>query len=558
MFEKISISTRLYGFVAVFAVGLAVLLVVTFSVLQSNEGALADIGTTGRQALLVARMNTNVQAMSAAQFRMVADPSPEVIKDSQARIQTESGLFQERLTSVRGSAHGELAAGLDPLARQFETYRQSLASVGKAAQEGDRTLLLASAGEADKVAGSLREAARVMFRQAETEASAASSGAHDRALSGKWTIGVTALVFVAIGMTLAHLIADVSIIRPLRRSVKAIGRLAKGDVSSPIEDVGRGDEIGDVARGLEVFREGLAERQRLVADQAAAAAAREKRAAALETAIGQFQQELGSTVQAVSSSSADLRTTAISLDGSAGQGEQLATSVAAAAEQASGNVGSVAAAAEELSSAIAEIARQITESHSIVASAAGSAAQANGVIDELAQCSQKIGEVVGIIGAIASQTNLLALNATIEAARAGEAGKGFAVVASEVKNLATQTARATDEVTQQIAMVQSKTDQAVKAIRDVHNIISRIGEMTTSIAGAVEEQSAATAEIARNVDQAAIGTSEVTRHVDGVRRAAAATGTEAGKVKAASTSLSADALRLSTNVEAFLNTIQAL
>ncbi|WP_158240679.1 methyl-accepting chemotaxis protein [Telmatospirillum siberiense] len=558
MLEKMSIASKLYAFVAVFAFGLVILLAVTFNVLQENGRALDEIAATGRQAVLVARMNTNVQAMSAAQFRMAADPSAEVVADSLGKIQAETKLFQERLAAVRTTASGDLAANLDPLARQFDGYRQTLDAVVASVKGDDRKAMLAATGQADKLAGSLRETARTMFKLAETASEGAVTGGHASASSGKWAIGITAVIFVAIGMTLAQLIAQYSIIRPLRRTVDVIAALEKGDVAVRVVGLERRDEMGDVARGLETFREGLAERQRLVEAQAAEAAAKEKRASALEQAIQEFQRSLAGTVRAVADSAMGLQDTANSLNGSAGQGEQLAVSVASAAEQASGNVNSVASAAEELSCSIDEIAHRVSDSHSIVERAAGSANRANGVMDELAQCSQKIGEVVGMIGAIASQTNLLALNATIEAARAGDAGKGFAVVASEVKNLANQTARATEEVTLQISMVQAKTEEAVGAIRDVGEIIQKVGEVTTSIAGAIEEQSAATAEIARNVEQAAAGTGEVTRHVAGVRDAASATGVDAGKVKTASSSLSADAERLQNTVGSFLKRIQAL
>jgi methyl-accepting chemotaxis protein len=554
---KISIAVKIYAFVGVFAIGLAVLLAVTFSVLKANESALDAIGATGHQALLVARMNTNVQAMSVAQFRMAAESSGDMVSDSLAKIEVEANLFRDRMAAVRSSAEGDLASGLDPMSKQFDRYRQALDTVVTMARGDDRKALLVAMNQADKLAGSLRDSARVMFQQAETAAEMATVAGHQNALSGKWTIGITAMIFVVIGMSMAQVIAQYSIIRPLRRSVDSIGCLAKGDVTTEVSGLNRGDEIGDVARGLEIFRESLAERQRLVAEQMAAVAAREERAAVLERMIQTFEHALDELVEAVSSSATDLQSTASSLDGSAGRGVTLAASVAAAAEEASGNVSSVASAAEELSCSIDEIAHRINESHAIVANASDSASKANDIIDELSQFSQKIGDVVGLIGAIASQTNLLALNATIEAARAGDAGKGFAVVASEVKNLANQTARATDDVTQQISRVQDKTAEAVRAIRDVGNIITRVGEVTTSIAGAVEEQSAATAEIARNVEQAAMGTTDVSRHIVGVREAATATGVDAGTVKSASTTLSSDVDRLRLVVDDFLIRLQA-
>ncbi|MTJ81441.1 MAG: HAMP domain-containing protein [Telmatospirillum sp.] len=558
MAVKTSVSVRLYGFVAIFAIGLFILLVVTFSVLTGNVRGLDAIGETGRQALLVARMNTNVQAMSAAQFHMVADPSPDVVRDQAARIGQEAGLFRERIAAVRATASGPIAEGLTGLQQQFDSYLQTLSAVEAATRSGDRAAVMTAAREADKAAGSLRERARAIFAQADERATGVAVATKAAVASGMWGIGATAFVFIVAGAFLAHRIAHASIILPLRRAVAAIARLSGGDISSGIEDVGRGDEIGEVARGLEVFRQGLADRHRLREEQTAAAVAREKRAQAMEAAIHQFQQELAATVGQVSTSATDLRKTAGSLSDAAGQGERLATSVAAAAEQAAGNVGSVAAAAEQLSGSIREISSQIAKSHAIVEAAHQSVRHADGVIAELVECSQKIGEVVGMISAIADQTNLLALNATIAAARAGDAGKGFTVGAGEVKNLANQTARATGEVTEQITRVQAKTSEVVGAIRSVGDIVGEVGAMTTSVAGAVEEQSAATAEIARNVDQAAAGTSEVTRNIAGVREAASATGTEAGRVNEASAALDGNARRLHDDVGRFLGVIQAL
>jgi methyl-accepting chemotaxis protein len=555
---KMTIALKLSSIAALFAVGLVGLLAITCVVLSDNQSALTDIGATGRQALLVARMNTNVQAMSAAQFHVVASPTPEVLAGAKTRIADEGRLFRERMAKVRGMTAAGSSAGLDGLDKSFVAYDAILKTLLDAAVAGDHAALVNLSEQADAIAGHLREEARQVFGQAERQATETAEGAESRARTGGRMVVGTALAIILLGTGLVLIIARHSIVGPLRRAVEGIGALSRGDLERPVADTARGDEIGDVARGLEMFREGLVERRRLIEEQAAAAQAREARAAALEGAIARFQAQLGEAVRDVAIQIEQLRQTAHGLDESAGQGAQLATSVAAAAEQASSNVGSVAAAAEQLSGSIGEIAHQIARSRDLVRNADQSARDADRTIAELAASAQAIGDVVGLISAIASQTNLLALNATIEAARAGEAGKGFAVVAGEVKSMANQTARATEEVRGHIATIQAKTGVAVEAIHAVGDLVSQVGEMTTSVAGAVEEQSAATSEIARNVDQAALGTGEVTRHIGGVSQMAGTTGDGAARIKAAAGGLGQGADRLQTCVDGFLEAIHAL
>ena len=259
----------------------------------------------------------------------------------------------------------------------------------------------------------------------------------------------------------------------------------------------------------------------------------------------------------VSEASLTLETTASSMSASADQTNRQSTIVAAATEQASGNVNSVASAASELSASIQEIGRQVEQSCQVSVATAGVANRTNEKIQGLAETSARIGEVVQLINDIASQTNLLALNATIEAARAGEAGKGFAVVANEVKNLANQTARATEEITSHIAAVQDATNEAVSSIADIVKRIDELNHIATTVSSAVEEQSAATQEIARNVDHAAQGTREVAENISGVREAAASTGAASQQVLSSAQSLSKEAVDLKAVVATFLNDVRA-
>ena len=278
----------------------------------------------------------------------------------------------------------------------------------------------------------------------------------------------------------------------------------------------------------------------------------EQRSKSIDMLAQGFEAKAGQLVGQVASAATELRTTAQSMTGTASEAQHQATNVAAAAEEASVNVQTVAAAAEQLASSITEISRQVAQSAKVAGKAREDARRTDGVVQALSEGAQKIGEVVGLISDIAGQTNLLALNATIEAARAGDAGKGFAVVASEVKSLATQTAKATDDIAHQIAQIQTATKDAVDSIRGIGTTIGEISEIAAGIAAAVEEQGAATQEIARNVQQAAAGTQEVSSNIVGVSKGASDTGAAANQVLGAAGELSKQAEQLRSEVSAFI------
>ena len=291
--------------------------------------------------------------------------------------------------------------------------------------------------------------------------------------------------------------------------------------------------------------------------QEALLAEREQRTKRLDVLLRAFETTTAGLVSTVASASTQLEATARAMSATTGETMQQATNVAAAVEQASVNVQTVASAAEELSASISEIARQVAQSSEIADQAVQDANRTDGIVKTLAAVAQKIGDVVGLISTIAGQTNLLALNATIEAARAGEAGKGFAVVASEVKNLANQTAKATDDISQQVAQIQAATKEAVAAIEAITRTIGEVSRIATTIAAAVEEQGAATQEIARNVHEAAAGTQQVSVNIVGVSRGAADTGIAATQVLDAAGELSKQSERLSADVQQFIGSVKA-
>ena len=368
--------------------------------------------------------------------------------------------------------------------------------------------------------------------------------------------GLVVAVILVIGATSMGIARGIS--RPALNITGAMRKLAGGDLEADVPAVGQKDEIGQMAQAVLVFKENAVENRRLQAEQAETERrAEEEKRTALNALADGFEGSVGHIVDAVTTAANEMQSTAESMSSIAEETSNQATTVSTAAEEASSNVQTVASATEELGSSIREISRQVQQ-QSEVAGQAGSAAQeSRQQVGELSTQAQGIGEVVDLITSIAEQTNLLALNATIEAARAGDAGKGFAVVASEVKNLASQTAKATDEIAGQINGVQEQTKSTVSAIARIDETIQSMTEMAAVVAAAVEEQNAATQEIGRNVHEAASGTQQVSSAIVGVNQASAEAGAASTQVLAAADDLSKQAAHLSSEVKRFLDQVRA-
>jgi methyl-accepting chemotaxis protein len=368
---------------------------------------------------------------------------------------------------------------------------------------------------------------------------------------------IVAGVAVLLGLVFAFVIAR-GIIGPLLGLTSSMEELAGGNLEVIVPGADRSDEVGDMARTVEIFKKNGLEVERMRAEQLVV----EKRSSAQRKAdmirlADDFEAAVGAIIETVSSASTELEASATGLTSTAVRSEALTTKVAGASEEASTNVQSVASATEELSSSVHEIGRQVQESARMANEAVEQARQTNGRVGELSKAANRIGDVVELINTIAGQTNLLALNATIEAARAGEAGRGFAVVASEVKALAEQTAKATGEIGQQISGIQVATQESVGAIQAISGTIGKLSEISSAIAAAVEEQGAATQEISRNVQRAAEGTMQVSSNITDVQRGASETGTASSQVLSAAKSLSGDSSRLKLEVGKFLNSVRA-
>ncbi|NEU12592.1 methyl-accepting chemotaxis protein [Methylobacterium sp. BTF04] len=558
--RRLSIRNRLVGafaIVIVFMLGIGTVALLSTRTIngyliqvQSND--LPSVAKAGEISGWMARY-----AISVYRHTGVIDPDSKKRVDGEVE---ERRLKTERVIADYGPlvSSPEERALYDTITATWDAYQAEIKTILGLSRSGmNEDAFERLQGKAAQLQRSAIDTANALV-QLNNRHAAASRSASEQAFERMLAIVVGA---ATTGLILSILLATI-IIRGISGSIGSVVRpmtaLARGDLAVAIPHQGSGTEIGRIADAVQVFKDGLLRMKALEEETvlARAGAEAQRRQAMRDMADG-FERAVGGIVGSVGSAATELQATAQAMTATASQTASQSVSVAAAAEEAASNVETVAAAAEELGSSVQEIGRQVQGSASLAEAAVAEAGATAVLVQELSGATSRIGDVVKLISDIAGQTNLLALNATIEAARAGEAGRGFAVVAAEVKQLANQTARATDEIGTQIARIQGATGQSVRAIEAIRGRIGEISTVATSIAAAVEEQGAATQEIVRNVSQAAAGTGEVTQNIAGVAGAAEETGAAAAQVLASASELSRQSEHLGAEVGRFLATVRA-
>jgi methyl-accepting chemotaxis protein len=488
------------------------------------------------------------QAATALANTFVINSDMTVATSALARLK-----FVENSLRAISSDDEKIALGLKEISTLLEDYRQALSKLIENAKSiGGLITDMAQSATAIAQGSSAMKAALVSDQQRLESESDAIVGETER------LIVMLAAGGFLLGGALALLLGK-GISRPMTAMCKAMRELAGGNFDVVLPGLGRSDELGEMAGAVEEFKlQAIAKAER---DAAAQDAQNRASSAARRTELirfaDDFEAAVGAIVSNVSASAVQLESAAGTLTRTAETTQGLSSQVAGASEQASSNMQSVAAATEELSMSVDEIGRRVRESNKIAEAAVIQAEQTDGRIGKLSRAAQQIGDVVKLITAIAEQTNLLALNATIEAARAGEAGRGFAVVASEVKSLASQTAKATDEISSHILGMQGATQESVAAIKEIGGTIAQISTIASTIASAVEQQSSATQEIARSVQNVAQGTQEAAANIMQVNRGATETGSASEEVLNSAKTLSSESTRLREELDRFMANIRA-
>jgi methyl-accepting chemotaxis protein len=554
---RFTLATRLYAIFALFALLTAAIAMLSDYNSRRSAELTAAIETANAAALNVERVNSLVYAVVMESRGVYMSTEPAVVKKyGEGLLKFNEQILDvvKRWETIVKDDDATQFATFKKRIEQFVEFRKELVrrgiEIGPAAgrewgdNDANRAVRSALNKDLEALSKVYAERARQIAQQAET----------NRILSLVLTcLGGVALALVVIGI----IIIARSIARPLAAITATIKQVADGAENVVVPHSGRADEIGALARAIEVFQDAMGRNRNLASQVSQDSAAREERARHIEQSVDAFREAIGAVMRGLTDNATVMRETAQTITRVTADASSRAGTAANATEQASHNVTAVAGAAEELSASVVEIGRQVRQSASAVEQTGQRTEKSIAEIESLAAATQRIDGVLNLIQAIAEQTNLLALNATIEAARAGDAGRGFAVVAHEVKALAGQTAKATAEIGENVSLIQASTRNAVDAVREIGGAVREINDVTSAIAGAIGQQDQATREISSNAQSAAQGNETLVANITSLRDAIGETDTAASSVLTAASSLTATAETLSREVETFFQNLRS-
>jgi methyl-accepting chemotaxis protein len=557
MASRLSLAARLYSIFALFAILTAAITVLSDYNSRRSAELITSIETANSAALNVERVNSLVYAVVMESRGVYMSTDPAVVKkygDGLLKFNDKILGVVKGWEAIVQADDAEQFATFKKRIEQFVDFRKELVrraneispAAGREWGDNDANRSVRTALNKDLEALSKVYGERAKRIAAQNEV--------DRQLSLVLTcLGGIALFLVVVGV----IIIARSIARPLSVITATIKQVAEGAENVEVPHTARADEIGALARAIRVFQEAMERNRNLASQVTADSASREERSRHIEASVDEFRQAISAVLRAVGQNASAMRHTAETITRVTSDASEQAKAATSATSQASGNVSAVASATEELSASVEEIGRQVRQSAGAVEQTGRRTEKSISEIESLAAATQRIDGVLQLIQAIAEQTNLLALNATIEAARAGDAGRGFAVVAHEVKALAGQTAKATEEIGQNVGLIQSSTKGAVDAVREIGSAVREINDITSAIAGAVGQQDAATKEISVNAQSAAQGNETLVSNIVSLRDAIGETNTAAASVLSTSNELNAMAETLSREVEKFFHNLRS-